>query len=246
MSINNKEKEVKIIMILDRSSAINIPDIKEQYENLPAGLLKNSELLHIRDAIINIAELMQVYNSAMKEISTKLEILDDEFQIRYNHNPIHHLECRIKSLKSIFEKMMKRGIEPSLDAAKEEVRDIAGVRVICNFTDDIYVVEKLLLKQSDVTLITRKDYIETPKESGYRSLHIVVKIPVFLSDRTEETPVEIQLRTIAMDYWASLEHKLRYKNSGDMRKYSDMLLQCANSLAETEKTMQYIRNKIEE
>jgi putative GTP pyrophosphokinase len=190
---------------------------------------------------------MQLYNAAMKGISTKLEVLDDEFQLTHKHNPIHHLECRIKGFSSLYQKIQRYGISLSFDSIREHIQDIAGIRVICNFVDDIYAMEDMLLKQSDVTLIKKKDYIAEPKENGYRSLHLVVKVPVFLSARTEDVPVEIQLRTIAMDYWASLEHMMRYKNNdSNMQKFSTMLLDCANTLADTEKTMQYIRENIEE
>jgi putative GTP pyrophosphokinase len=133
-----------------------------------------------------------------------------------------------------------------MESIRKHVLDIAGIRVICNFIDDIYAIEKLLLKQTDVELMSRKDYIESPKDSGYRSLHLLVKIPVFLSDKTEHVPVEIQMRTVAMDYWASLEHMLRYKNDADMRKYAEKLLDCANTLAQTEVVMQEIRNGVQE
>lgn len=232
-------------MILERKMQINIPDLKQQL-----GEFRNDfridGLDNSRANILEFAGLIQLYNSAMKEINTKLEVLDDEFHIHHSHNPIHHLECRIKGIRSIVNKMQRYGLPLTLDSVREHIQDIAGIRVICNFIDDIYLMEKLLLKQADITLIKRKDYIEKPKENGYRSLHLVVKVPVFLSDKTENVPVEIQMRTIAMDYWASLEHALRYKNDkDDMVKYSAMLLDCANTLADTEKIMQQIRNSIE-
>lgn len=231
-------------MILERKMRINIPNLKQEFGNFQSNLKMKG--FDPRRSILELAELMHVYNSAMKEISTKLEVLDDEFHIRNSHNPIHHLECRIKGIKSIADKMERYGVQPTMDSVRENVQDIAGVRVICNYIDDIYVIEKLLLQQADITLVKRKDYIEQPKENGYRSLHLVVKVPVFLSDKTEHVPVEIQMRTIAMDYWASLEHALRYKNDkNDMMKYSSMLLDCANTLADTEKTMQQIRISIE-
>jgi len=229
-------------MILERKPKINIFDLKENF----GQLLKKLVNADLSESLIKFAEIMQIYNGAMKEISTKLEVLDDEFQISYKHNPVHHIESRIKDLKSIYEKMTRYGITPSLDAAMKNIHDIAGIRVICNYYSDIYMVEKLLLKQNDVKLISRKDYIAQPKDNGYRSLHIVVTVPVFLSNITEEIPVEIQLRTIAMDYWASLEHELRYKKNSDLQKYTDKLLLCANSLAETEMIMQNIHENLEE
>ena len=232
-------------MILERKSKFNIPDLKEQGD-LFRGLMHKSDDENPHESLIKLAELIQVYGAAMKELSTKLEVLDDEFQITHKHNPIHHIECRIKSVVSLIQKIQRYNIPFSLESARENIFDIAGIRVICNFVDDIYMLEKLLLNHPDIELHARKDYIEKPKENGYRSLHLVVKVPVLLSNRTENIPVEIQLRTIAMDYWASLEHMMRYKNNKcEMTKYSAMLLECADTLAETEKTMQYIRENIE-
>lgn len=224
---------------------LDIPDLKEQF----VGFDKNFDLNSLENpqaSLLKLASFMQLYDSAMKEISTKLEILDDEFQLQHSHNPIHHLECRVKGVKSILDKVQKHTSTISLDIIKEKVLDIAGIRIICNYTDDIYMMEKLLLKQSDVELIKRKDYIKNPKENGYRSLHIVVTVPVFLSERTELVPVEIQMRTTAMDYWASLEHKLRYKNDKDVDEYKEILLECANSLAITEQKMQEIHKNLQE
>ena len=231
-------------MILERKTQINIPELTDQH-SLLFQQFQDSEYDTGRASLMILAELMQMYSAAMKGISTKLEVLDDEFQVIHRHNPIHHIECRIKGFSSIYQKMLRNGIPLSLDSARENIQDIAGIRVVCNFIDDVYTMETLLLKQSDVTLIQRKDYIAQPKETGYRSLHLVVMTPIHLSSRAEEIPVEIQLRTIAMDYWASLEHMLRYKNNGDnMEKYYAMLLDCSDKLAETENTMQFIHNKI--
>jgi putative GTP pyrophosphokinase len=230
-------------MILERKQQIEIPDSDDK--TFDAFQIIQGE--NPRKSIKKIAELMQLYNTAMKSVSIKLEALDEEFQIDHIHSPIHHLECRIKGIASIYRKMHRYGVPLSLESAREHIYDIAGIRVICNFVDDIYAVEKMLIWQPDVKMIIRKDYIASPKENGYRSLHIVVEIPVFLSVKTERVPVEIQLRTVAMDYWASLEHMLKYKSDkGDVVEYTTMLLDCANTLADTEKTMQYIRERIEE
>lgn len=148
--------------------------------------------------------MRQLYNGAIREITTKLENLDDEFSTRYAHNPIHHMESRLKSLKSIVGKL-------TLASAQKELYDIAGVRVICNYIDDIYDLADMLCGQGDVAVLRRRDYIQEPKPNGYRSLHLTVRIPVFLSTGSVGVPVEIQIRTIAMDFWASLEHQLRYK-----------------------------------
>jgi len=233
-------------MILERRLQINIPDLKEQQGQMLQQLLQSSEGADPEAFMIGIVELMQLYNAAMKGVCTSLEVLDDEFQINHTHNPIHHIECRIKRLPSIYKKLQQNGLPLSLDSVREHIQDIAGIRVVCNFIDDIYAMEEMLLNQPDITLIKRKDYIKDPKENGYRSLRLVMKVPVYLSYKTEDVPVEIQIRTVAMDYWASLEHMLRYKsNDPDIQKYAVMLLDCANTLADTEKTMQYIRENIE-
>ncbi len=229
-------------MILERKMKLDIPDLKQQLGAFQDGFTAEG-FPDPRIALIEWAGLLQMYNGAMKEISTKLEVLDDEFHIRHSHNPIHHLECRMKGVRSIYEKMQRLGVEPTTESAREHVLDIAGIRVICNFIDDIYLMEKLLMRQADVTLVQRKDYIEKPKANGYRSLHLIVRTPVYLSNMTELIPVEIQMRTAAMDYWASLEHMLRYKNAkADAQKYAAMLLECAEALSETERTMQNIHN----
>ena len=163
------------------------------------------------EQITEFIDQMQVYEGAMYEISTKLEILDSEFQVRFSHNPIHHMERRLKSLNSILGKLQRRNLPLTVDAIKDNLFDVAGVRVICNYRDDVYSVANYLSAQSDIQVLRVKDYIKNPKQNGYRSLHVIYAVPVFLSSGPHYTPVEVQLRTIAMDYWASLEHALRYK-----------------------------------
>lgn len=185
-------------------------------------------------------EIRNVYHSAIREVSTKLEILDDEFQVKNDYNPIHHMECRVKSIKSIFEKLQRKGRNITIESIKT-LTDIAGIRVICNYIDDIYKIAELLVRQDDIEIIREKDYIAQPKESGYRSLHIVVIVPVFLSTGTERIPVEIQIRTIAMDTWASLEHELKYKSKGALSQQAqEQLKKCAIDMANIDKTMQDI------
>lgn len=188
--------------------------------------------------------LRNIYHSAIREISTKLEILDDEFCVRYDYNPIHHMECRLKSPQSLFEKMDRKGLDMDMEEIRQ-ITDFAGVRVICNYMDDVYAVAALLLKQDDIKLIRKRDYIKEPKPSGYRSLHIIVEVPVFLSDRTEHVPVEIQLRTIAMDTWASLEHELKYKRKGELPpELEQELKDCAASMAAVDETMERIHKRL--
>lgn len=190
-------------------------------------------------------ELMQLYDAAIREVRTKLEVLDSEFRVRYARNPIHHIDTRLKSPASIIEKLKRKGYAPTLEAAEEHLTDIAGVRIVCNYLEDIYRVAELLLHQRDVELVRRRDYIEHPKESGYRSLHLVVRIPVFLSSHTELVPVEVQIRTIAMDFWASLEHQLRYKSDQETtQKLRQRLQKCAEASAALDVEMQEIYREI--
>lgn len=180
------------------------------------------------------------YRSAIKEVSTKLEILDDEFQMKNNYTPIHHMESRVKSVQNIMEKLQRKGFDISKDSVRK-LTDIAGIRVICNYINDVYDVSELLIKQDDIDLIRKRDYIANPKKSGYRSLHLIVTVPIFLTDSVEVLPVEIQFRTIAMDTWASLEHELKYKNKGDLSEDAQMeLIACANDLADIDQRMQRI------
>jgi len=190
-------------------------------------------------------EMMQLYDAAIREVRTKLEILDSEFKVRYSRNPIHHIDSRLKSRNSIAEKLRRKELPATIEAAEENLTDIAGIRVICNYLDDIYLVARLLTRQRDVELVEEKDYILNPKESGYRSLHLVIRIPVFLSSHSEMVPVEVQIRTIAMDFWATLEHQLRYKSDHETTQNLRRRLQkCAETSAALDAEMQEIYREI--
>lgn len=195
----------------------------------------------VLDQLYQFIELEHLYESAIREVKTKLEILDSEFKAKYDYNPIHHIEDRLKSPQSILEKLQRKGMPFSCNAARATLNDIAGVRVICNYIEDIYTVAELLTSQDDVTLIKRKDYIKDPKPNGYRSLHLVIQTPVYLSDSKELVNVEVQIRTIAMDFWASLEHELKYKTNHDVSAdLAEQLKDCAETIAATDKRMQEI------
>ncbi len=199
------------------------------------------------DEMYKFIELEHLYESAIKEVKTKLEILDSEFRAKYSYNPIHHIEDRLKSPQSIFGKLQRKGVPFSAQSAKENLQDIAGVRVICNYIEDIYSVAELLISQDDVNLVTRKDYIENPKPNGYRSLHLVVETPVYLSDKKELVNVEVQIRTIAMDFWASLEHELKYKSDTEVSsELAVQLKECAETIAATDSKMQQIYKALKE
>ena len=207
--------------------------------------LSFSEDLDLNGNLKEFLLQQQIYRAAIKEIKTKLEILDEEFQARYDHNPIHHMEYRLKSPQSIAGKMQKKGLEITAENIRKNLTDIAGVRVICNYLHDINRIANLLIRQDDITLIRKNDYINEPKKNGYRSLHLIVLVPIFLAERTESVPVEIQIRTIAMDFWASLEHQLRYKGHSDMSEgLRERLKYCAESITRLDEEMQMIYEEI--
>lgn len=188
---------------------------------------------------------MQLYRGGIKEIRTKLEILDEEFQSKFSYNPIHNIESRLKSIPSIVQKIKAKGLEVSVDSITENITDIAGIRVICNYIDDIYRVAKMLTAQDDITILHMRDYIKNPKASGYKSLHLIVEIPVFLSTGSVPIPVEIQIRTIAMDFWASLEHKLKYKTNKSVdADLHERLKKCADEISVIDYEMQDIHTTI--
>lgn len=173
--------------------------------------------------------LMFLYNSALKEINVKIEILNNEFVHIYNYTPIEHVKSRLKTPDSIVKKLKRYNFEVTMENMTEKLSDIAGIRVICSFTSDIYQIADMISKQSDVTVLYVKDYIEKPKPNGYKSYHMVVTIPIYLSDGPVETKVEIQIRTVAMDFWASLEHKIYYKFEGNAPAYLQQELKaCAD------------------
>lgn len=192
-------------------------------------------------------EVNLIYNSALKEIGTKLEILNDEFQHVHRYNPIEHIKSRIKSPESIVKKLKKNGYESTIENMVKYVNDIAGIRVICSFTSDIYRIAEMLINQSDIKVISVKDYISSPKASGYKSYHIIVTVPVFLSDRIVDTKVEIQIRTVAMDFWASLEHKIHYKLETNVPEYvRKELVECANMVSELDAKMLQLNEEVQE
>ena len=188
--------------------------------------------------------LMSYYKCAIMEIETKFNVLNEEYSLEFDRNPISSIKTRLKNPRSIKEKLDRRGFPTTLSSIEENLNDIAGVRVICSFPEDVYALSEALLIQDDITLIEKKDYIKTPKPNGYRSLHLIVAIPIFLAHEKRMMKVEIQLRTIAMDFWASLEHQLRYKkNSEFTREMAEELYQCASLSAELDRKMDGLLKK---
>ena len=192
-------------------------------------------------------QAMMRYTCAIREVKTKLEVLNDELSVKNQRNPIEMIKSRVKKPKSIVEKLQRRGFEISLESMEKNLDDVAGIRIICSFLDDIYEVADMLIRQDDVKVIAVKDYIQNPKPNGYRSYHMIIEIPVFFSDSKKPIRVEVQIRTIAMDFWASLDHQLKYKKSfiDDNGEISEELKQCAEVIAGTEVKMLEIRKKIE-
>ena len=192
-------------------------------------------------------KLMMMYNCAIKEVTTKFDVLNDDMSVRFQRNPIETVKSRIKKPRSIVKKLIKNELPVTLESVSENLNDVAGVRVICSFVDDIYKVKEIFLKQDDITLIAEKDYIKNPKPNGYRSLHMIVEIPVFFADKKVPIRVEVQFRTIGMDFWASLEHQIKYKkeikNEDEAIK---RLKNCAEIIAEADVEMQKINDMINE
>jgi putative GTP pyrophosphokinase len=216
-------------------TSVNTPDLAEVPESF---------ILQARE----FQRAIMMYSCAIREVKTKLEVLNDDLSVRNQRNPIEMIKSRVKKPESIVDKLKRRGYPVTVQSMMEHLDDIAGVRVICSFVDDIYTVAKMLLSQDDITVIAVKDYIRNPKENGYRSYHLIIEVPIFLSDDKRNIRVEVQIRTIAMDFWASLDHQLKYKkNIGQgSESISQELTECAEIIAETDQRMLAIRRKIEQ
>ncbi|MFD0704901.1 GTP pyrophosphokinase family protein [Alloscardovia venturai] len=237
-------------MILDRQNPISMADITQALVGIADSIPEldtpenEEEILKFG---LDFEALMQAYRGAMQEISTKLEILDDEYQTRYSHNPIHHMERRMKSITSIAGKLAKHDLPLSIESIENNVFDVAGIRVMCNYVDDVYAIASQLSRQSDIAILEVKDYIKHPKGSGYRSLHVIYSVPVFLTTGAKDIPVEVQFRTISMDYWASLEHRLRYKSNNDPQRiamHAATLHNAAKELYEIDLQLQQVHRDL--
>ena len=231
-------------------NTLSLHDMIGLYQKKEVAGLKGEQ--QMQDAIRNYEDVdswktvMLIYNAALKMIGTRMEILNDEFQHVHRYNPIEHIKARIKTPESIVKKLKRYGRETSIVNMVKYINDIAGVRVICSFTSDIYRLAEMIGNQSDLKVLSIKDYIRNPKESGYKSYHMLVSIPIFLSDSVVDTKVEIQIRTIAMDFWASLEHKIYYKFEGNAPEYiSRELQECAQMVSELDDKMLSLNEAIQ-
>lgn len=219
-------------------------DVPDYSSELQAYLLGHSD--DLLGHIIQFNELMMQYQAAIKEVSTKLEILKSDFQMRNHRNSIESIQSRIKKPASILKKLSSRGIDASLETIRSQLNDVAGIRVICPFIDDIYQVAEQLAAQDDIRVLKVKDYIKTPKPNGYRSYHMILEVPVFFMDNKELMKVEVQFRTVAMDFWASLEHQIKYKKDiPDAQELVQELKSCADTIAETDRKMLELRRRME-
>lgn len=220
-------------------------------QDLQTSVLGNHPDIHdvdqFFDNVQEFSKLMMMYNCAIKEVTTKFDVLNDDMSIRYIRNPIETVKSRIKKPQSIVKKLIKNQWPVTLDSISENLHDVAGVRVICSFVEDIYRVKEIFLKQDDITLIAEKDYIKNPKPNGYRSLHMIVEIPVFFADKKMPIRVEVQFRTIGMDFWASLEHQMKYKKEiKNEEEAIKRLKDCADIISQADIEMQKINDMINE
>ena len=199
------------------------------------------------ETAVEYKELRMMYACAIKEVQTKFEVLETEFKVRYQRNPISSIQTRLKSSSSIIEKMIRKSVPFSMENLEQQIQDLAGIRVICSYVDDIYALANALTSQDDITLLEEKDYIRNPKPNGYRSLHLIVSVPVFFSQQKRQIKVEVQIRTIAMDFWASLEHQMKYKREiPDQQHIVAQLKSCAEDIARVDMEMMDIRRRLEE
>lgn len=212
-----------------------------------AKFLSGDTVSKIEQYFEKVQRLMSCYRCAIMEVETKFKVLDEQFSLLHERNPIEDIDCRLKSPESIYEKLKRKNLPLEVESIEESLYDVAGIRVICSFVDDIYMLADCLLQQDDVRLIRKKDYIKNPKPNGYRSLHLIIEIPIFLQDEKKYMKAEVQLRTIAMENWANLEHKLRYKKnlSEEIIETTAKELQlCAQMSAQLDERMQKVKNLI--
>ncbi len=216
-------------------------------KELTKSIFSDEVLSAVQENTMPFESLMSQYKCAIMEVETKFKVLNEQFSLQYDRNPIETIKTRLKSREGIMQKLVRKDLPISLESIEKNINDVAGVRVVCSFPEDIYMLADCLLAQDDITLIEKRDYIKNPKESGYRSLHLIVSVPIFLKDEKKDVKVEVQLRTIAMDFWASIEHKLRYKkhiDEDEAQVLARELVECSEISAALDKRMEEIKNRI--
>ena len=236
--------KIDFTKVSDKLEGIEELDSILDTQNITVGDIRN--ILKIKNQVKDFQTLMMKYDCALSEVRTKLDVLNKELSLRNNRNPFEAIKMRIKTPISIYNKLSSKGLDFTLENINDELSDIAGIRVVCSFVDDIYMLADCLAQQDDITVLQRKDYIKSPKNSGYRSLHLIIEVPIFLTQAKEYMKVEVQFRTIAMDFWASLEHKMKYKkNIENQEVISDDLKFSADLINQLDLRMQQIREKID-
>lgn len=229
------------------SKIVNVQFQKAMEDIIRNHLMSDEFLDFMEENTKPLDTLMAYYRCAIMEVETKFKVLNEQFSLEYDRNPIESIKSRLKSLEGIVKKVRRKNIPLTMEAIEENINDIAGIRVVCSFPEDIYLLAECLLQQDDIRLIKQKDYIKNPKKNGYRSLHLIVAVPIFLRNEKREMKVEVQLRTIAMDFWASLEHKVRYKKNiptDETERLAEELSECAEISAELDQRMQAIRTRL--
>ena len=245
MEEQGKQQEIEIEEVTAQENVIAVRDL------VPMRAAMDDSMERIADMKDQFSQtidpILRMYNAAMCATTARLEIIEDEFKYRKLRCPIHHIDTRLKSAKSILGKLQKKDLDLTLSAACNNIYDIAGIRVVCSYIKDVYLIRDRLMAQDDVMIMQIKDYIETPKENGYRSLHMVIRVPVYFMNKKQLVPVELQIRTLAMDLWASLEHDIRYKclYQTETENFSEELKECSRLIYEAEEKMEIMNRTLE-
>ena len=245
MEEQGKQQEIEIEEVTAQENVIAVRDL------VPMRAAMDDSMERIADMKDQFSQtidpILRMYNAAMCATTARLEIIEDEFKYRKLRCPIHHIDTRLKSAKSILGKLQKKDLDLTLSAACNNIYDIAGIRVVCSYITDVYLIRDRLMAQDDVMIMQIKDYIETPKENGYRSLHMVIRVPVYFMNKKQLVPVELQIRTLAMDLWASLEHDIKYKclYQTETENFSEELKECSRLIYEAEEKMEIMNRTLE-
>lgn len=245
MEEQGKQQEIEIEEVTAQENVIAVRDL------VPMRVAMDDSMERIADMKDQFSQtidpILRMYNAAMCATTARLEIIEDEFKYRKLRCPIHHIDTRLKSAKSILGKLQKKDLDLTLSAACNNIYDIAGIRVVCSYIKDVYLIRDRLMAQDDIMIMQIKDYIETPKENGYRSLHMVIRVPVYFMNKKQLVPVELQIRTLAMDLWASLEHDIKYKclYQTETEDFSEELKECSRLIYEAEEKMEIMNRTLE-
>ena len=245
MEEQGKQQEIEIEEVTAQENVIAVRDLVPMRAAMDDSMERIADMKDQFSQTIN--PILRMYNAAMCATTARLEIIEDEFKYRKLRCPIHHIDTRLKSAKSILGKLQKKDLDLTLSAACNNIYDIAGIRVVCSYIKDVYLIRDRLMAQDDVMIMQIKDYIETPKENGYRSLHMVIRVPVYFMNKKQLVPVELQIRTLAMDLWASLEHDIKYKclYQTETENFSEELKECSRLIYEAEEKMEIMNRTLE-